>query len=54
MSAIRPTFSAKHRLTKGIRAISDEMRDVIETEWPELAAKLLPPGHTPQDGLSFA
>jgi hypothetical protein len=21
----------------------DEMRDVIETEWPDLAAKLLPP-----------
>jgi len=25
-------------------AISDEMRDVIETEWPELAGKLLPAG----------
>ena len=25
-----------------IEAISDEMRDVIETEWPEMAAKLLP------------
>ena len=24
-------------------ATSDEMRDVIETEWPEMAAKLLPP-----------
>jgi hypothetical protein len=23
--------------------ISDEMRDVIETEWPDLAAKILPP-----------
>jgi hypothetical protein len=28
------------------------MRDVIETEWPDLAAKLLPP--RPQGGLSFA
>ena len=28
---------------KSVTAISDEMRDVIETEWPELAAKLLPP-----------
>jgi len=28
---------------KSITAISDEMRDVIETEWPDLAAKLLPP-----------
>jgi hypothetical protein len=28
---------------KTVTAISDEMRDVIETEWPELAAKLLPP-----------
>jgi hypothetical protein len=28
---------------KTITAISDEMRDVVETEWPELAAKLLPP-----------
>jgi hypothetical protein len=27
---------------KSISAISDEMRDVIETEWPDLAAKLLP------------
>ena len=27
---------------KSITAISDEMRDVIETEWPDLAAKLLP------------
>jgi hypothetical protein len=32
---------------KTVTAISDEMRDVIETEWPELAAKLLPPGNTP-------
>jgi hypothetical protein len=23
--------------------VSDEMRDVIETEWLDLAAKLLPP-----------
>jgi hypothetical protein len=28
---------------KRVTAISDEMRDVIETEWPDLAAKLLPP-----------
>jgi hypothetical protein len=28
---------------KSVIAISDEMRDVIETEWPELAAELLPP-----------
>jgi hypothetical protein len=28
---------------KSVTAISDEMRDVIETEWPDLAAKLLPP-----------
>jgi hypothetical protein len=27
---------------KRITAISDEMRDVIETEWPDLAAKLPP------------
>jgi hypothetical protein len=26
-------------------AISDEMRDVIEMEWPDLARKLLPPKH---------
>jgi hypothetical protein len=26
-----------------ISAITPEMRDVIETEWPDLAAKLLPP-----------
>jgi hypothetical protein len=29
---------------KSITAISDEMRDVIEIEWPELAAKLPPKG----------
>jgi hypothetical protein len=28
---------------KTVAAISDEMRDVIETGWLELAAKLLPP-----------
>ena len=28
---------------KTVTAISEEMRDVIETEWPDLAAKLLPP-----------
>jgi len=28
---------------KRISAISDEIREVIETEWPDLAAKLLPP-----------
>jgi hypothetical protein len=27
---------------KTITAISDEIRDVIETEWPDLAAKLPP------------
>ena len=32
---------------KSITAISDEMRDVIETEWPDLAAKLLPPKDGP-------
>ena len=32
---------------KSITAISDEMRDVIETEWPDLAAKLLPPKDVP-------
>ena len=32
---------------KSVTAISDEMRDVIETEWPELAAKLLPPIDAP-------
>ena len=28
---------------KSVTAISDEMRNVIETEWPDLVAKLLPP-----------
>jgi len=28
---------------KSVTAIRDEMRDVIETEWPDFAAKLLPP-----------
>jgi hypothetical protein len=28
---------------KAVTAISDEMRNVIETEWPDVAAKLLPP-----------
>jgi len=28
---------------KTVTAISDEMRDVIETEWPDFAAKLLAP-----------
>jgi hypothetical protein len=32
---------------KAVTAISDEMRDVIETEWPDLAAKLLPPKTAP-------
>jgi hypothetical protein len=32
---------------ESVTAISDEMRDVIETEWPELAAKLLPPKESP-------
>jgi len=32
---------------KRVTAISDEMRDLIETEWPELAAKLLPPRDAP-------
>jgi hypothetical protein len=30
-----------------ISAITPEMRDVIETEWPDLAAKLLPPKDAP-------
>jgi hypothetical protein len=30
-----------------VEAISDEMRDVIETEWPDLAARLLPPKDAP-------
>jgi len=30
-----------------ISEIMDEMRDVIETEWPDLAAKLLPPKDVP-------
>jgi hypothetical protein len=29
--------------SESVTAISNEMRDVIETEWPDLAAKLLPP-----------
>ncbi|MFL6975963.1 MAG: hypothetical protein ACJ8F2_28965 [Xanthobacteraceae bacterium] len=28
---------------KSVTAISAEIRDVIEIEWPHLAAKLLPP-----------
>jgi len=32
---------------KTVTAISDQMRDVIETEWPEVAAKLLPPKDAP-------
>jgi hypothetical protein len=32
---------------KSVTAISDEMRDVIEAEWPDLAAKLLPPRDGP-------
>jgi len=32
---------------KSVTAISDEMRDVIETEWPDLARKLLPPKGAP-------
>ena len=28
---------------KSVTAISAETRDVIEIEWPDLAAKLLPP-----------
>jgi hypothetical protein len=30
---------------KSVTATSDEMRDVIETEWPDLGRKLLPPKH---------
>ena len=32
---------------KRVTAISDEMRNLIETQWPELAAKLLPPETAP-------
>ena len=32
---------------KSVTAISDEMRDVIETELPDLATKLLPPKDAP-------
>ena len=32
---------------KSVTAISDEMRDVIETEWPDVSAKLLSPNDAP-------
>jgi len=32
---------------KSITAMSDEMRDVIETEWPDVSAKLLSPNDAP-------
>jgi hypothetical protein len=39
--AVQDIRAQLERLAR-IEAISDEMRHVIETEWPELAAKLLP------------
>jgi hypothetical protein len=43
ITGIRQHAAKAYTGRDGITVIGDAMRDVIETEWPDLAAKLLPP-----------